>query len=58
MDVFSILIVLVVLGIAWYFLGPYVGEPFRTIIIVVVILIFCIWLLGLAGIGPGIRLRG
>ena len=57
MDVFSLLIVLVVLGIARYFLEPYVKDPFRTILVVVVVLLFCVWLLSFAGIGPGLRLR-
>ncbi len=54
----SILIVLVVLGIVWMLIGPYVAEPFRTVIVVVVLLCFCVWLLGLVGVNvPHISLR-
>jgi len=53
----TILIVLVVIGIAWFFLGPYVADPFKTIIIVLVILFFCLWLLSLVGVVPALPLR-
>jgi hypothetical protein len=48
--IISIIVILVVLGIAFYFLSPYIAEPFRTIIIVLVILAVCIWLLMAFGI--------
>ncbi len=41
----QIIVILVVLGIVWYFLSPYIGEPFRTMVIVVAVLAFCLWLL-------------
>jgi len=53
----TILLALVIVGIAWYFLQPYIGEPFRTMIIVIVILLFCIWLLSLIGVIPPLRMR-
>jgi len=46
----AFLIFLVVVGIAWHFLKPYVAPPFDKIIMVVVILFFCLWLLALFGI--------
>ena len=48
----QVLIALVIVGIAAYFLLPYVAEPFRKMIIVVVVLFFCLWLLGIFGIVP------
>jgi len=41
----QLVVVLVVLGIMWYFLSGYIAEPFKTIIMVVIILGFCLWLL-------------
>jgi len=46
----QVVVVLIVLGIVWYFLGGYIAEPFRTMVIVVAVLIFCLWLLRAFGI--------
>jgi hypothetical protein len=46
----SVLLVLAVLGIAWHFLSPYIAEPFRSIMVVVAVLGFVVWLLGVFGI--------
>lgn len=46
----QVLVVLIVLGIAWYFLSPYIAEPFRTMVIVIAVLLFCIWLLRAFGV--------
>lgn len=46
----QIVVVLVVLGIVWYFLKPYIAEPFGTIATVIIILAVCIWLLRVAGV--------
>ena len=56
----QIVVLLVVIGVAWYFLEPYVKSPFREMIIVVAVLGFCIWLLNVFGIvhfpeGLGLR---
>lgn len=49
MNIFGIVLVLVVAGIVWTLLRPYIGEPFRTLIIIVCLLYVCWWLLRLAG---------
>ena len=47
----QLLIVLVVLGIVWYFVQTLpIAEPFKTIIRVVVVLACCLWLLRWAGV--------
>lgn len=55
MDIITLLIVVVVLGIAWYFIRPYVAPPFDKIVYVVAALVVCLWLLSLVGLGPGLR---
>ena len=44
------IVLLVVCGVVWYFLQDKIAEPFRQIIVVVVVLFFCLWLLCLFGI--------
>lgn len=54
------LIVLVVLGLAWYLIETYVpiAEPFKTVIRVVIVLIIVLALLQFAGVTTGLpRLR-
>ena len=46
----QLLVLVLVMGIVWYFLSPYVAEPFKTILVVLAILIFCLYLLGWAGL--------
>lgn len=41
----QIIILLIVLGIIWKFLLPYIADPFQAIIQVLIILGFCVWLL-------------
>jgi len=59
MPLFEIVIVLVVFCLVWFLISrlllPRIGEPFRTIVIVICVLVLIFWLLGLVGIGPGIR---
>lgn len=43
-------VILVVLGIMWYFLEPYIKTPFKEMAIVIAILGFCLWLLDAFGI--------
>jgi hypothetical protein len=54
MSLVGILVVLLVLGLVWWLLQAYVlpivPQPFRTLIVVVLVLIVCIWLLNIAGI--------
>lgn len=57
MPVLQIIMVLVVLGLVWWLFSsyvlPHVPDPFRTIIIIVLVLAVCLWLLSLVGIlGP------
>lgn len=52
MLIVQIIAVLVVCGLAWYFLQPYVAEPFKTIAVVIIVLAVCLWLLSLVGLAP------
>lgn len=45
-----LVLLLVVCGIAWKFIAPYVAEPFRTAAIVVVALFLCLAILSWAGL--------
>ena len=50
-----IILVLIVLGLAWWllqkFVLPRLAEPFPTIIIVVLVVALILWLLGFLGMG-------
>ena len=57
MPIINIIVVLLVLALAWWVFQTYalprVPEPFKTIIIVLLALVVCLWLLSLVGIiGP------
>jgi len=58
MDIISLLVVLVVIGLVWWLLTTYVPmpQPVRMIVTVIGVLILCVWLLSLVGIGHGVRL--
>lgn len=53
MSVISLVVVLLILALVWWLFSTYilprVVEPFRTIIIVVLVLGACLWLLNLIG---------
>ena len=55
MDLVSLLIALVVLGLVWYlystYLAPLLPPPVQTVIIVLLVLFLIIWLLSLIGVG-------
>lgn len=58
MLIIQLLALLVVCGIVWFFVKPYIAPPFDVIITVVVVLVFCAWLLsavGLIAIPHGLR---
>jgi hypothetical protein len=61
MDIVSLIIALIVFAIIWWILATYilprVADPFKTIIIILFWLVVIIFLLGLIGVGPGIRLH-
>lgn len=58
MDLVSLLIAVVVLGLLFYVVGLLpLPAPFKTIAHVIVILIALIYLLGILGYGPGVNLR-
>lgn len=54
MSIIGIVVVLLVLALVWWLFSTYilprVPEPFKTIIIVVLVLGVCLWLLNLAGL--------
>jgi hypothetical protein len=55
----EVLLVLVVFGVVLYLVETYIpmAAPVRTVLRVVVVLLLIVWLLGLLGYGPGLRLR-
>lgn len=54
MSIIGIVVVLLVLALVWWLFSTYilprVPEPFKTIIIVVLVLGVCLWLLNIAGL--------
>jgi hypothetical protein len=56
MPIIQLLVVLIVLGVVWWlvqtYLLPHVAEPFRTLIVVLVVIVACLWLLSLVGLVP------
>ncbi len=52
MDLISLLVVLVVVGLVWYLVTTYVPmpAPIKTVITVIAVLILCVWLLESFGI--------
>ena len=58
MDLVSLLIVVVVLGLLIYVVGLLpLPAPFKTIAHVLVVIIAIVYLLGLLGYGPGVNLN-
>ncbi len=53
MPLINLIILLIIVGVALYLINTYVpmAPPIKTILNVVVILIVCLWLLQLFGIG-------
>lgn len=53
MDLIQILVVLIIVGVILWMVQTYIpmAPPIRTIITVVVVLILCLWLLRIFGIG-------
>jgi hypothetical protein len=50
-----IIFIVVAILIWWLFsayLLPHIPQPFRTIIVVILVLIAIFWLLGIIGVGP------
>jgi len=60
MDLISIIVVLVVVGVILWLVQTYIPmpAPIKTIITVVVVLFLCIWLLRLFGIGTNLYVGG
>lgn len=55
MDLISVLIVLIIVGVCLYLVTTYIpmAPPIKTVITVVVVLVLCLWLLQIFGItGP------
>jgi hypothetical protein len=53
MNIIQVLVVLVVVGLLLWLVQTYIpmAQPIRTVITVVVVLLVCLWLLSLFGIG-------
>ena len=53
MDLIQILVVLIIVGVILWMVQTYIpmAPPIKTIITVVVVLILCLWLLRIFGIG-------
>ena len=61
MSLIGLLVFIIVIALVWWLLTayvlPHVPQPFRTIIIVICVLIVIIWLLSLIGVVHGIRIN-
>ena len=61
MSLIGLLVALVVFGIVLWaaraLMGAFgIGEPIATVVHVLLVVVFLVFLLGLIGIGPGLRL--
>lgn len=45
----ALIVLLIVAGIVWKFLEPYIAEPFRSFVVIVIVGLFCLALLTWAG---------
>ncbi len=52
MDLISLLVVLVVLGLVFWLIQSYlpIPAPFKNVILIILVIITCVWLLDWAGI--------
>ena len=52
MDLISIIITLVVLGVVWWLVTTYIPmpQPVKTVITVIAVLLLCLWLLRVFGL--------
>jgi hypothetical protein len=52
-DIIQVLVVLIIVGVVLYLVQTYIplAPPVKTIINVVVVLLLCLWLLSVFGIG-------
>lgn len=53
MDLISVILVLVVVGVVLWLITTYIpmSPPIKTVLTVVIVLVLCLWLLSLFGIG-------
>lgn len=53
MDIISLLVLLVVVGLVLWLVTTYVPmpQPIKTVVVAIAVLIFCVFLLNWAGIG-------
>jgi preprotein translocase subunit SecE len=61
MTLLGILIVLLVFGLIYWaanaLMGAFgIGDPIRTVVIVLLVVLFIVYLLGVLGYGPGLSL--
>lgn len=60
MSLLTLLMFVIVAALVWWllttYLLPVLPEPFRTIVLVICVLIAILWLLSIVGIGPGLQL--
>lgn len=59
MSILTLIIVLIIIGVAWYLIETYIpiARPIKTVIYVIVILFLALWLLSLVGVNTGIKLH-
>lgn len=59
MDLISVIVVLVIVGVVLYLIQNYIpmAPPVKTVLNVVVVLILCLWLLHVFGIDMTIPIR-
>lgn len=59
MDLVSVVIVLVIVGVCLYLITTYIpmAPPVKTVLTVVVVLVLCLWLLRAFGVSTTVPLR-
>lgn len=58
MSLITLLVVVLILGLVIYLVDIIpLPPPFKTVALVIVVLIAIVYLAGLIGVGPGVRLR-
>ena len=61
MGLIQIVVILLVFALVWWLFStyvlPHVVEPFKTIIVVIMVIAVCLWLLSLVGVLGPIRIN-
>lgn len=58
MDIITLILILAIIGVAVWAITTYLPmpQPFKGLIIVVIVLAVCVWLLQVLGVGHSLRI--